>query len=114
GQSLGAAARAGSLRAPGRRNRRRVVQSKGARQPHTPHGEAPRALPRRPDRPDRPPQPQRGFDDSDHLFTADPCGRALQLGNLRHAPAAYPFYHLDPRIAGFGGAKWWTPRLGAL
>jgi hypothetical protein len=55
-----------------------------------------------------------GFKESDHLFVADPCGRALQLGNLRHAPTAYPFYHLDPRIADFGGAKWWKPRLGAL
>jgi len=56
-----------------------------------------------------------GFDEEDdHLFIADPCGRELLLGNLRHEPAAYPFYHLDPRIAGFGGAVWWTKRLGAL
>ena len=54
------------------------------------------------------------FDDSDHRYVTDPCARALQLGNLRHAPAAYPFYHLDPRMAGFGGAKWWKPRLRAL
>ena len=55
-----------------------------------------------------------GFDDSDHQYVADPYSRVLQLCNLRHAPAAYPFYHLDPRMAGFGGAKWWTPRLCAL
>lgn len=50
----------------------------------------------------------------DQLYLEDPYAQALQLGNLRHAPAAYPFYHLDPRMKHFGGATWWEPRLREL
>jgi hypothetical protein len=54
------------------------------------------------------------FEDDDYLFTLDPVGRALQLANLRHDPADYPFYHLDPRIKTFGGATYWRPRFEEL
>ena len=55
-----------------------------------------------------------GYREDDDQFTVHPVARTLQLGNLRHAPADYPFYHLDPRIKAFGGWKWWTDHLDAL
>lgn len=55
-----------------------------------------------------------GFAEDDYLYIEDPVARELQLGNLRHLSAAYPFYHLDPRMARFGGAKWWTRRFRDL
>ena len=39
--------------------------------------------------------------------------RAIRA-NLERRPQPYPFYHLDPHIAGSGGAKWWTRALGPL
>jgi hypothetical protein len=55
-----------------------------------------------------------GFDERDRLLFENPCGRALGLGNLLHAPSSYPFFLLDPRVAYAPGAGWWTRRLGAV
>jgi hypothetical protein len=55
-----------------------------------------------------------GFADEDRRLFEDPYGRERGRGNLYHAPSAFPFYLLDPRLEFASGAAWWRNRLDAL